>query len=165
MVWLWLKLRLRCARVYAWQSIGPAGNRLRLYTQQDRLPRRTLRPSYFVCFFLELVIGNWLYFSHWLWSLFKKAIGCIIVIMQSEDSNHSLTTAAPKRKPSLKRTTQWSDNPSSLNLMVRVDELQQAVDSLQKRLHSLESEWQEVLEHLCHQGDSTLSDTEVEDLN
>lgn len=84
----------------------------------------------------------------------------------SEEKTTSFTTTTP-RKRQLKRTQpqQWQEHPSSQDLWAALERLQQAVDSLQKRLSSLESEWEEVLEHLSQHADSDQCDTEEEGLN
>jgi len=87
--------------------------------------------------------------------------------MQSSQTLDSFPTTPKKRAP-VKRTKEqlWSAAPSKLShIPPDLEKLHEAVNSLQKRLNSLEQEWQEVLEHLSEQADSMESTQEEDEMN
>lgn len=89
-----------------------------------------------------------------------------------EPPTPSNTPSTPKKRAAIKRTQEklWSALTSeqlpTVNLtdryMVLLQSTQEAVESLTRRLDSLEGEWVEVLEHLSQQEDG-MDHTESED--
>ena len=78
------------------------------------------------------------------------------------------TPTTPKKRAAIKRTKEqlWSALPSKLcHIPPDLENMQQAVDQLQERLHYLEHEWLELLEHLSEQEASTESQHSEDELN
>ena len=87
--------------------------------------------------------------------------------MQNEKTLDSFPKTPKKRAP-VKRTQEqlWSALPLKLShIPPDLEKLTQAVKSLQERVHSLEDEWRQVLEHLSEQEVSTDSINSEEEMN
>ena len=71
-----------------------------------------------------------------------------------------------KRTPVKKQPSVWFEPASKLShIPDDLGNLHSAVEALQKRLASLEQEWQDLLEHLSQQEDSMDSTQEEEEQN
>ena len=84
--------------------------------------------------------------------------------MQTPDSS----PITPKKRAPVKRTKEqlWSVLPSKLShIPPDLENMQQAVKQLQERVHSLETEWECLLEHLSEQEDITDCTTDEEEMN
>lgn len=85
-------------------------------------------------------------------------------------NGEDLTTPKPSRKraPVKRQASVWFEPASKLSLTPEeVDpiKLQEAVNSLTKRLNCLEVEWQELLEHLSELEDFTALTPDEEEMN
>lgn len=87
--------------------------------------------------------------------------------MQNEKTLDSFPKTPKKRAP-VKRTQEqlWSAAPLKLShIPPDLASMQEAVNSLQKRLNCLEQEWQDLLGHLLEQEDSMESTQEEDEMN
>jgi len=89
-----------------------------------------------------------------------------------EISEKNSIPITPKKRAPVKRTASvafepWFEQQSKpSNTLPDHEKLMHLVQSLQKRVNSLEDEWQQVLEHLSEQEAITqLTDEDTEDLN
>lgn len=90
--------------------------------------------------------------------------------MQANGEDVSTPKTPRKRTPVKKQASVWFEPPSKqlhtdLDMEALLVKLQEVVNSLTKRLNSLETEWAEILEHLSGQEDFTDCITEEEEMN
>ena len=114
-------------------------------------------------------------FIHWLLPLYKISDLLVTCLNMQEPPTPNNTPQTPKKRAALKRTQdkQWSaltfEQLPSVNLsdryMVLIQGVQETVESLTRRLDSLEKEWVEVLEHLSAQEDGMEATQSEDELN
>lgn len=84
----------------------------------------------------------------------ERMIGALLCLSMQETGSDVTPKTPRKRTPVKRQPSVWFEPASKLSLTPEaVDpiKLQEAVNSLTRRLNSLEAEWQELLEHLSEQ--------------
>lgn len=100
----------------------------------------------------------------------RRLIGRKVTLNMQSSPNQPETPKAPrKRTPVKKQASVWFEQQSKPSAMepdtATLIKLQEAVNSLTKRLNSLETEWHQLLEHLSEQEDITEVITDEEEMN